>query len=88
MARCVPERLDPETRIAWVEGFDLINAKRILVPWALVGLDHRLTPEGFHDAFEVSSDGLASGNSAAEAVLHGMCELIERDAYAPFRAAS
>jgi YcaO-like protein with predicted kinase domain len=84
MARCVPERLDPETRIAWVEGFDLISPKRILVPWALVGLDHRLTPEGFHDAFEVSSDGLASGNSTAEAVLHGMCELIERDAYALF----
>jgi len=50
----------------------------------MVGLDHRLTPEGFHDAFEVSSDGLASGNSTAEAVLHGICELIERDAYALF----
>jgi YcaO-like protein with predicted kinase domain len=83
-ARCQPHRLHPQTRIDWVEGYDLIGVRRIQVPWALVGLDHRLEPEGYHDAFEVSSDGLASGNSTAEAALHGICELIERDAYALF----
>jgi ribosomal protein S12 methylthiotransferase accessory factor len=49
------------------------------VPWWLVGLDHRgERPPGF----EQSSDGLASGNTPAEAVLHGLCELVERDAWA------
>ena len=53
-----------------------------MVPWALVGLDHRPGAAGYHDAFEVATDGLASGNMLAEAVLHGLCELVERDAYA------
>jgi YcaO-like protein with predicted kinase domain len=82
VARCQPERLHPSTVIDWVEGYDLVAGKPVLVPWALVGFDHRIQAEGFHDAFEVSSDGLASGNTTAEAVLHGMYELIERDAYA------
>jgi len=83
-ARCQPHRLHPYTRTDWVEGYDLIQGRRLRVPWALIGLDHRFEPDGFHDAFEVSSDGLASGNSTAEAALHGICELIERDAYALF----
>jgi YcaO-like protein with predicted kinase domain len=82
MARCQPQRLDPSAEIDWVEGRDLIAGERMLVPWALAGFDHRLETDSYHDAFEVSSDGLASGNTTAEAVLHGIYELIERDAYA------
>jgi YcaO-like protein with predicted kinase domain len=81
MARCQPQLLDSGAPIDWVEGHDLVTGQRTLVPWALVGLDHRLKPRGYHDAFEVSTDGLASGNTTAEAVLHGIYELIERDAY-------
>jgi ribosomal protein S12 methylthiotransferase accessory factor len=33
-------------------------------------------------AFIASTNGLASGNNLAEAVLHGLCEVIERDAQA------
>jgi YcaO-like protein with predicted kinase domain len=33
-------------------------------------------------SFLRSTNGLASGNTLAEAVLHGLCELIERDAHA------
>lgn len=82
IARCQPGRLPSHIPLDWVEGRGLVAGERILVPWALVGLDHRVEPEGYHDAFEIASDGLASGNSTAEAVFHGICELIERDAYA------
>lgn len=75
-ARCSPEEVGQEP-LSWVEGFDLLTSSRIYVPWALVGMDHRLSCPGF----EQSSDGLASGNSAAEAILHGLCELVERDAW-------
>ncbi len=81
VTRCQPGRMKADEPIIWVTGQNLLNGRPVLVPWALVGLDHRLAPIGYHDAFEVSSDGLASGNTPAEAVLHGICELIERDAY-------
>jgi ribosomal protein S12 methylthiotransferase accessory factor len=37
--------------------------------------------------FDISSNGLASGNSLVEAILHGACEVIERDAEAAWRRA-
>jgi YcaO-like protein with predicted kinase domain len=82
IARCQPERFHCSEKIDWVEGRDIVTGTPVLVPWALAGFDHRLQIEGYHDAFEVSSDGLASGNTKAEAVLHGIYELIERDSYA------
>jgi ribosomal protein S12 methylthiotransferase accessory factor len=78
VARCVPSDIDPAP-IAWGEGIDIVSNRPVFVPWSLVGLDHRgARPSGF----EQSSDGLASGNRPAEAVLHGLCELVERDAWA------
>lgn len=82
LARCHPQRLEVDTAIDWVEGTDLVSGQSVWVPWGLVGLDHRLALSRHHDAFEISTDGLASGNTAAEAVLHGIYELIERDAHA------
>ena len=88
VTRCQPGRLKADEPIHWVTGQNLLDGHPVLVPWALVGLDHRLAPIGYHDAFEVSSDGLASGNTPAEAVLHGICELIERDAYSSLQFGS
>jgi YcaO-like protein with predicted kinase domain len=82
IARCQPHLLEPDADIDWVEGRDLFSGQAVLVPWALAGLDHRIDPPGYHNTFEVATDGLASGNSEAEAVLHGIYELIERYAYA------
>lgn len=82
IARCQPHLLANDTIIDWIEGIDLLSGKTVLLPWSLVGLDHRVDPPGYHPAFEVATDGLASGNTTAEAVLHAIYELIERDAYA------
>lgn len=76
-ARCVPSEIT-EAALPWVTGLDICSDRPINVPWWLVGLDHRgKRPPGF----EQSSDGLASGNTPAEALLHGLCELVERDAW-------
>jgi ribosomal protein S12 methylthiotransferase accessory factor len=76
--RCVPEEIDVHRPTPWCEGLDLLSGDAVAVPWGLVGIDHRVPrPPGY----EQSSDGLASGNSPAEAVLHGLCELVERDAW-------
>lgn len=76
-ARCVPSEIGGR-ELPWVPGLDILSGNQIMVPWWLAGMDHRgERPAGF----EQSSDGLASGNSQAEALLHGLCELVERDAW-------
>jgi ribosomal protein S12 methylthiotransferase accessory factor len=80
--RCRLDRLRRDEDLLWAEGHELGSGRRLLVPWALVGVDYRREPEGFHFAFQVSTDGLASGAAQDEAILHGLCELIERDASA------
>ena len=82
MARYQPKLIGSGDKVAWAAGYDLTSRARIHVPWGLVGLDHRVSPDGYHDAFYPTSDGLASGNTIEEATFHGLCELIERDAFA------
>ncbi len=78
VARCAPDEIG-SSPIAWCTGLDILSGSSVFVPWWLVGLDHRgERPAGF----EQSSDGLASGNTPSEAALHGLCELVERDAWA------
>lgn len=87
IARCHPHHLNVEDKISWIETRNLISGEKFLIPWSLVGLDHRLNPPNFNNAFYVTSDGLASGNSDSEAIFHGICELIERDALASWQFA-
>jgi ribosomal protein S12 methylthiotransferase accessory factor len=80
--RCRLDRIGRDDQIAWIEGCEIVSERSIQVPWALVGVDYRDRPEGFHFGFQVSTDGLASGGRDEDAVLHGLLELIERDATA------
>jgi len=77
-------RLDRGARWRWVEGWDLVNDRAVLVPEQAVTLDttFRAPP-----VFDISSNGLASGNVLVEAIVHGLCEVIERDAEAAWRRA-
>ena len=75
-------RLDLDARWDWVEGMDLISGEPILVPAQAVTLDTTFTRA---PVFDVSSNGLASGNVLVEAIVHGLCEVIERDAEAAWR---
>ncbi|MDH3741004.1 MAG: YcaO-like family protein, partial [Hyphomicrobiales bacterium] len=82
IARCHPHRFAATETTAWKKARNLGTDEITFVPWSLIGLDHRESPAGYHDAFYVASDGLASGNTHDEAVFHALCELIERDALA------
>jgi YcaO-like protein with predicted kinase domain len=77
-------RNDRDARWRWIEGWDLARDRAVLVPEQAVTLDttFRAPP-----VFDVSSNGLASGNARVEAVAHGLCEVIERDAEAAWRRA-
>ncbi|MDD1674883.1 MAG: YcaO-related McrA-glycine thioamidation protein, partial [Methanomicrobiales archaeon] len=74
----LPRGVDPDARIPWVEGFDIVRNETVLVPAHAVF--HPLHPR-FGRLFRTNTNGLASGNVLEEAVFHGLAELIERDAW-------
>jgi ribosomal protein S12 methylthiotransferase accessory factor len=77
---------DPEQPIDWIEGIDLDAGRACSVPAASVHAEHR-GPGAVGDALLVGgSNGLASGNHVLEAIVAGICELIERDAVALWHA--
>jgi YcaO-like protein with predicted kinase domain len=78
-------RLDLDARWSWLTGWDLGAARPVLVPREAVSLDTTFPP-GVAPTFDVSSNGLASGNHILEAIVQGLCEVIERDAEARWRA--
>jgi ribosomal protein S12 methylthiotransferase accessory factor len=73
--------LNPGTRLEWVAAKHLHDDKPTLVPAAFVRTDGRVEPRWKPPLFHVSTNGLASGNVASEAVAHGLYEIIERDAH-------
>jgi YcaO-like protein with predicted kinase domain len=63
--------------ISWVEGEDLLDRDAKWIPAELFDLD--FSKRGAAPVFLTSSNGLASGNTRNEAIVHGLCEVIERD---------
>jgi len=64
--------------IYWVTGHDLRHDEPVLVPHGAVSYG---VPAGAPPCYELTTtNGLASGNSLEEAICHGLCELLERDA--------
>ena len=70
--------LDRATATRWVEGRELRSNRIRSVPRDCIDLDSATTDDSAR-LFVSSSNGLASGNSRDEAVLHALCELVERD---------
>jgi ribosomal protein S12 methylthiotransferase accessory factor len=79
-ARMCPD-YDVLRPLNWVRGFDLFSGEPTWVPFDLVNLNF-VRPVRRSAIFRQDSNGLASGNSPIEAVIHGLCEVIERDATA------
>jgi YcaO-like protein with predicted kinase domain len=71
--------LSPSVVLDWVTGTGLLTGAAYLAPYDLIRLDAvRLSP-WVMALFRPTSSGMASGNTAAEATLHGLLEAIERD---------
>lgn len=64
----------PEGVLTWIESFDLLAGEPVLLP-----ADLALSPPVEGVLREVDTNGLASGNTRLEAVVHALCEVIERD---------
>jgi YcaO-like protein with predicted kinase domain len=67
-------------RILWTVGVDLFTETTIHVPYALVHVNSVPPFPPGDESFYVTSNGLASGTVASEALVHALCEVVERDA--------
>jgi YcaO-like protein with predicted kinase domain len=75
---------DEHTQTSWIEGRDLLAGGTAWVPFESVSTDYTVPAPRGSGYFLASSNGLASGNDTAEALVHGLCEVIERDAATVF----
>lgn len=71
---------DDDRPLLWAEGTNLLDGERRWVPYELVHTNFTLPLPTGSGCFVMSSNGLASGNTKREAVVHALCEVIERDA--------
>jgi ribosomal protein S12 methylthiotransferase accessory factor len=64
-------------QVPWLKGEDLLEGNQKWIPAELLDLD--FSKRKVRPVFLTSSNGLASGNTRTEAIVHGLCEVIERD---------
>jgi YcaO-like protein with predicted kinase domain len=69
--------LDLQSEIYWVQGRDLVSGRPKWIPHELFDAD--CTKQSANPIFCQSSNGLSLGNSVEESILHGLCEVVERD---------
>jgi thiazole/oxazole-forming peptide maturase SagD family component len=72
----------PHLELLWIEGYDLLQAETVWLPYELVHVNSTLPLPTGSGCFPITSNGLASGNHPLEAISHALCEVIERDAMA------
>jgi ribosomal protein S12 methylthiotransferase accessory factor len=72
-------RFDDDTRFRWVQGYSLTQHRPLYVPAQLIYVPYVYTDEPML-RFPISA-GKSLGPSYAWALYHGICELVERDAW-------
>jgi ribosomal protein S12 methylthiotransferase accessory factor len=72
--------VDDSTPLAWVQAYSLTRSRHGFLPATLADLYHK--PRTAGDRFDSCPvSGYACGNSLEEALLGGVCEVVERDAF-------
>jgi ribosomal protein S12 methylthiotransferase accessory factor len=75
----VPEPFDVDAPISWSAAWSLSEERERLLPAAYAWYGH---PDLARRFCVPDSNGSAAGNTTAEAILQGYCELVERDSVA------
>lgn len=72
---------DADREIGWVWGWSCLRAEPVLVPRSIAYFGHDHGPGGEVPFAYETSNGCALGGCVEEAVLHGLLEVAERDAF-------
>lgn len=78
----IPKSILHSAPMEWIMGMDLFDHAPILVPADCVLMDYSQPPQS--SFLYRTSNGLAAGNSKAEAAVSALLEVIERDCIADF----
>lgn len=70
----------PDLPILWIEGREMYTDTPRWVPYEMVHTAYTVPMPSGTGCFIATSNGLASGNHILEAISHGLCETVERDA--------
>jgi YcaO-like protein with predicted kinase domain len=71
---------DSNTEILWVEGLEVVSREKLWLPFESATFVSRQPTPYWAGFFRSESTGTAAGNTMLEATLHGLYEVIERDA--------
>ncbi len=77
----------PDRPMRWTNGWDLISQREVPVPASTVSMDGGRSRRLDLHTFQLTSNGLASGNNMVEAINAALFEVIERDAVTCHRLA-
>jgi ribosomal protein S12 methylthiotransferase accessory factor len=80
LPRRADSRFHPGLQLLWIEGRDLLSDGPAWLPYEMVHTNYTLPFPSGSGCFIDHSNGLASGNDLVEAINHGICEVVERDA--------
>lgn len=80
LPRAAGSRFSPDLPLLWIEAEDLLGSGAAWMPFELVSANYTLPLPSGSGCFQANTNGLASGNHRLEAVSHGLCEVVERDA--------
>lgn len=78
----VPELLDPSKQIDWTQVWSMTNERPKYLPTQLLYLRSSAAARLDRIYCIACTNGNSCGNNVEEAILHGLCELVERDAMA------
>lgn len=81
-------RFHDDFPLLWVAGWDLLDDAPCLVPFEMVHANFTWPLPAGSGGFPMTSNGLASGNHVLEAISHGICEVVERDATTLWRTSA
>ena len=73
-----------ENQFRWIKGYSLTQAESLLVPWQLANIDYNTkgrTNQKEPLLIPLVSTGSATHRTKEEAIINGVLELIERDAF-------
>jgi ribosomal protein S12 methylthiotransferase accessory factor len=80
LSACAFRRPEATATYELVLGKSLRNGAAVAAPYELVGTDFRVDAPWNRNDFQMSSVGLACGLTLPQALLHGLCEIVENDA--------
>lgn len=84
ISRCKNSPFHPHHEVLWIRGENLFDGEMTWIPYESVHTDYTLPAPVGSGCFAATSNGLASGNHPLEAIIHGISEVIERDAVTLF----